>query len=179
MARPLYLLLLSLVFLNVASADETKLPPPDSKTIDFVRDIQPIFKSKCYSCHDGAKQRGGFRLDLKAAALKGGESFSPAIIPGKSADSPLIRVLAGLEEGLLMPPEGDRLTAQQIGLLRAWIDQGAKWPDSANVVDDVMSHWSFRPVVRKAIPPIQVPSAGPGSRPTAASRGRASIWPML
>ena len=152
MARPLYLLLLSLVFLNVASADETKLPPPDSKTIDFVRDIQPIFKSKCYSCHDGAKQRGGFRLDLKAAALKGGESFSPAIIPGKSADSPLIRVLAGLEEGLLMPPEGDRLTAQQIGLLRAWIDQGAKWPDSANVVDDVMSHWSFRPVVRKAIP---------------------------
>ena len=152
MARPLHLLLLSLVFLNVASADETKLPPPDSKTIDFVRDIQPIFKSKCYSCHDGAKQRGGFRLDLKAAALKGGESFSPAIIPGKSADSPLIRVLAGLEEGLLMPPEGDRLTAQQIGLLRAWIDQGAKWPDSANVVDDVMSHWSFRPVVRKAIP---------------------------
>ena len=54
---------------------------------------------------------------------------------------------------MLMPPEGDRLTADQIGLLRAWIDQGAKWPDTASVTDDVAGHWSFRPVVRSAIPP--------------------------
>ncbi len=153
MARPHPVLLFLLLFQAVAiGADESKLPPPADQPVDFVRDIQPIFKSKCYSCHDGAKQRGGLRLDLKAAALKGGESFSPAIIAGKSAESPLIRVIAGLEEGLLMPPEGERLTVQQIGLLRAWIDQGAKWPDSANVVDDVMSHWSFQPVVRKPIP---------------------------
>lgn len=136
------------------AAEEPKtLPPAANRLVDFVKDIQPILKSRCLSCHDGAKQRGGFRLDVKAAALKGGESFAPAIVPGKSADSPLVRFVAGLEDGMLMPPDGDRLTAEQIGLLRAWIDQGATWPDAASANDDVAGHWSFRPVVRSTIPP--------------------------
>jgi mono/diheme cytochrome c family protein len=130
------------------------LPPAAAHDVDFVRDIQPIFKSRCYSCHDGGRQRGGFRLDVKSAALKGGESYAPAIVPGKSADSPLVRFTAGLEDGMLMPPEGDRLSAAQIGLLRAWIDQGAKWPDSASGADDPASHWSFRPVQRPAVPVV-------------------------
>jgi mono/diheme cytochrome c family protein len=137
----------------VRGADPSpELPPAAARPVDFVKDIHPIFKSKCFSCHDGAKQRGGFRLDVKAAALKGGESFAPAIIPGKSTESPLIRFVAGLEEGLLMPPEGNRLTAEQIGLLRAWIDQGANWPDTASATDDVANHWSFRPLQPQGIP---------------------------
>ena len=56
---------------------------------------------------------------------------------------------------MLMPPEGARLSAEQIGLLRAWIDQGAKWPDAANPTDDVLSHWSFRPVARPGIPDLR------------------------
>ncbi len=139
----------------VLGADNSNtLPPAATREVDFVRDIQPIFKSRCYSCHDGAKQRGGLRLDVKSAALKGGESYAPAIVPGKSADSPLVRFVAGQEDGLLMPPEGDRLTAAQIGLLRAWIDQGAKWPDSAAGADDPASHWSFRPVQRPDVPNV-------------------------
>ena len=134
------------------AANNSTLPPAASREIDFVRDIQPIFRMRCYSCHDGAKQRGGFRLDLKSAALKGGESYSPVIVPGKSADSPLVRFVAGLEEGLLMPPEGERLSAEQIGLLRAWIDQGAKWPDEASAKEEV--HWSFRPVSRPELPDV-------------------------
>ncbi len=139
---------------NGLAANPPTLPPAASRDIDFVRDIQPIFRTRCYSCHDGTKQRGELRLDLKSAALKGGESHAPAIVPGKSADSPLVRFVAGLEEGMQMPPEGERLSAEQIGLLRAWIDQGAKWPDEASGTDAAASHWSFRPVVRPELPSV-------------------------
>ncbi|MBC8001851.1 MAG: hypothetical protein H7X97_04605, partial [Opitutaceae bacterium] len=97
-----------LLFGRLNAADHPSLPPAASREIDFVRDIQPIFRARCYSCHDGKKQRGELRLDVKSAALKGGESHAPAIVPGKSADSPLVRFVAGLEEGMLMPPEGER-----------------------------------------------------------------------
>ena len=105
-----------------------------------------------------AKQRGGFRLDTKSAALKGGETFAPDIRPGHSADSPLIRLVAGLEEGMQMPPEGDRLTAEQIGLLRAWIDKGADWPEAANA-DGGATHWSFRAVQKPIVPEVPDESA--------------------
>lgn len=154
MKSRLALLLFMLIALPAVADDAKTLPPAASQVVDFVKDVQPILKSRCFACHDGAKQRGGLRLDVKAAAFKGGESDAPAIVPGKSAESPLVRFVAGLEEGMLMPPEGDRLTADQIGLLRAWIDQGAKWPDNASAEDDVAGHWSFRPVVRSAIPPM-------------------------
>ena len=137
-----------------SAADSPSLPPAASREIDFVRDIQPIFRSRCQACHDGAKQRGGLRLDLKTAALKGGENFVPAIIPGKSADSPIVRFVAGIEEGMLMPPEGERLSPEQIGLLRAWIDQGARWPDEAAGEDAASRHWSFRPVTRPELPVV-------------------------
>lgn len=145
-------LVISLLQALSAHAAETPLPAPADRKVDFVQDIQPILKARCYSCHDAVKQRGGFRLDLKSAAFKGGESGAAAIIPQKSADSPLVRFVAGLEEGMLMPPQGDRLTAEQIGLIRAWIDQGAPWPDSESATDDVASHWSFQPVQRPVIP---------------------------
>ena len=151
------LIALALASLSVAeglSAERSLLPPAASREIDFVRDIQPIFRARCLSCHDGAKQRGGLRLDLKSAAFKGGETFAAAIIPGKSADSPLVRLVAGLEEGLPMPPEGERLSSEQIGLLRAWIDQGAKWPDEAAGEEDAALHWSFRPVKRPELPSV-------------------------
>lgn len=149
--RRMILLFLWVACSGFAAAAEP-LPPAANGEVDFVRDIQPIFKARCYACHDGGKQRGGLRLDMKTAALKGGESYAPAIVPGKSADSPLVRFVAGLEDGMLMPPEGDSLSAAQIGLLRAWIDQGAKWPDSASAADDAQSHWSFRPVKRPSVP---------------------------
>ena len=148
------LVLASLSAIEGLSAERPLLPPAAAREIDFVRDIQPIFRARCLSCHDGAKQRGGLRLDLKSAAFKGGETFASAIIPGKSADSPLVRLVAGLEEGLQMPPEGERVSGEQIGLLRAWIDQGAKWPDEAAGNEDAASHWSFRPVKRPELPSV-------------------------
>ena len=140
--------------LNGLATVSAALPPVAEREVDFVRDIEPIFRARCHTCHDANKQRGGLRLDLKSAALKGGESYAPAIVLGKSADSPLVRFVAGLDEEMLMPPEGERLSAEQIGLLRAWIDQGAKWPDEASARDDAVSHWSFRPVLRPVLPDV-------------------------
>ena len=135
--------------------DLSKVPPAAKREVDFVKDIQPLFKEHCLKCHGANKQRGDFRLDDKAAALKGGESFAPAIIPGDGAGSPLVRFTAGAVEGMEMPPEGERtLTSDEVGLLRAWIDQGAKWPDEPGKKIEVTKHWSFQPVIRPLIPAV-------------------------
>ena len=131
--------------------DLSKLPPPAVGAVDFARDIQPLFERACVKCHGPEKQKSGFRLDQKADALKGGDNYAPAIIPQKSADSPLIHLVAGLEPEMKMPPKGEPLTAAEIGLLRAWIDRGATWPGDASSVQKA-AHWSFRPVTRPAIP---------------------------
>lgn len=104
------------------------LPPPTKREVDFAKDIKPIFADRCLKCHGPEKQESGFRLDRKADALEGGKS-GPAIEVGKSADSLLIRYVAGTDADIIMPPQGERLTKDQISLLRGWIDQGAKWAD--------------------------------------------------
>jgi mono/diheme cytochrome c family protein len=129
------------------------LPPAATHPIDFVRDVQPLFKEACYQCHGPRKQEAGLRLDHKPTALAGGES-GPDIIPGRSAASPLIRLVATPgDQG--MPREGARLTRAQIAILRGWIDQGAVWPDSASVVlPNRADHWSFKPPVRPPLPAV-------------------------
>src|SRR6185295_876236 len=79
-----------------AAVDVAKLPPAASRTVDFSKDIQPIFSARCYSCHGPERQKAGLRWDDKAAALKGGEN-GPVIVPGKSAESRMIHLVAGLE----------------------------------------------------------------------------------
>ncbi|MHA3774669.1 PSD1 and planctomycete cytochrome C domain-containing protein [Verrucomicrobiota bacterium sgz303538] len=145
---------------SIASAiSAASLPPPTERTVDFVKDIQPIFQGACYDCHGPKKQEAGFRLDHKPTALKGGE-LGPAITPGKSADSLLVHFVAGLRDEGVMPKKGNRLSAEQIGLLRAWIDQGAPWPDSASVVlKDPRDHWAFKAPVKPAIPQIGNPKS--------------------
>ena len=130
----------------------TALPPAASRTIDFAKDIQPIFAGHCYDCHGPKKQEAQFRLDSKTIALQGGE-LGPAIVPGKSAESLLVQAVAGVKADLIMPKKGERLTSEQVGLLRAWIDQGANWPDNASVQgDDKTNHWAFKPPVRPQVP---------------------------
>jgi hypothetical protein len=100
----------------------------------------------------------GLRLDGREAALRGGYS-GPVILPGNSAGSKLIRLVAGLDEKVVMPPAGPRLTPAEVGLLRAWIDQGADWPTSREekpvATADARQkpgHWAFQPV-RRVEPP--------------------------
>jgi mono/diheme cytochrome c family protein len=144
------------IFPNFGRAETAdRLPPAADRTVDFTQDIQPIFTRACFSCHGPEKQQGGYRLDSPAAALRGGETYSPAIKPGDSAGSPLIQLVAGLVPDTKMPAKGDPLTAAEIGLLRAWIDQGAKFPaDAPAEADPLKSHWSFQPVRRPAVPTL-------------------------
>jgi hypothetical protein len=124
--------------------------PGGTEVVDFTRDIQPILNRSCLSCHDARKQRGGLRLDHAVAALRGGDS-GPVIKPGDAAHSRLVLLVSGLDSELKMPPEGKTpLTPREIALLRAWIDQGAKWPGAAAVATTAVqsSHWAFQPVIR-------------------------------
>src|SRR5262247_2935554 len=94
--------------------------------IDFRRDVQPIFREQCYSCHGPEQQMNGFRLDRRADALRGGSQS--VIGPGNADGSRLYHRLIGTQFGTRMPPTGP-LTADQVVLIKSWIDQGAEWPD--------------------------------------------------
>ncbi len=108
--------------------DVTKIPPAVKKDgVTFAKDIKPLFEKSCFKCHGTEKQKGKLRLDTLEATLKGGEN-GESVKKGKSAESTLVHSIARLDEDSAMPPEGkgDPFTKEQIGLVRAWIDQGAK-----------------------------------------------------
>ncbi len=104
------------------------LPPPAMHSVDFVKEIQPLFEAACVKCHAKGKEKGAFSLETRASFLKGGETDAGAIV-GRSAESYIVELVAGLEPDSIMPKKGTRWTPEQVGLLRAWIDQGAVWPD--------------------------------------------------
>ena len=150
--KPTLLTLLAILPVFAQPLWAADLPKPAVAEVDFARDIQPVLQRSCWKCHGPEKQRSGFRLDQRGAALQGGE-LGKAILPGKSAESPLIRMVAGLEEGLDMPPEGDRLSPEEIGKLRRWIDEGAKWPaDTSDTQADPTDWWSLRPLASVPVP---------------------------
>ena len=104
-----------------------QLPPPTA--VDFVRDVQPILRQRCYGCHGSTQQMNGFRLDRRSDALRGG---TLAVIGrGNSAGSRMYQRLIGSEFGQQMPPTG-ALPVEQVAIIKAWIDQGAPWPDAAS-----------------------------------------------
>lgn len=119
---------------SVAESLADKLPPPATKQVDFITDIQPIFEQSCLRCHGGDRPKSRFRLDNRASAFAGG-NHGAAIMPGESARSALILYVARLDPEMAMPPEGkgESLTTEQIALLRAWIDQGALWSDESEL----------------------------------------------
>ncbi|MBI1319598.1 MAG: DUF1080 domain-containing protein [Candidatus Hydrogenedens sp.] len=113
----------------VAGAASAELPAPAEKKVDFQADIWPIFEASCVECHGTEKKKSGLRLDNKADALKGGTEGA-MFVAGDSAGSLIVQLVAGINDDFdRMPPDGDPLTDEQIGILRAWIDQGAEWPD--------------------------------------------------
>jgi hypothetical protein len=139
------------------AGDAASLPPAVARPVDFAKEVRPIFLANCYQCHGPDKQKSAFRLDIKAATLKGGEQGLD-IIPGQSSESRLIRFVAGLVDDMQMPPKGEKLTAEQIGILRAWIDQGAIWPDGIDAVPSKPKneYWTFQPAVRPAVPTMKL-----------------------
>ncbi len=120
---------LILAVLPLALHGATKLPEPAKITIDYNQHVKPILAAKCFGCHGSKQQQSGLRLDLRQNALRGGD-YGPVIEQGNSAGSKLILRVAGPDAGLQMPPTGP-LSEEEIGVLRAWIDQGADMPGRA------------------------------------------------
>jgi hypothetical protein len=102
------------------------LPPPTKRRVEFNRDIRPILTSSCIQCHARGRAKGGLQIDTRETLLRGGDS-GPVVVAGQSQASLLIALVAGVDPDEVMPRKGSRLTAAQIGLLRAWIDQGLAW----------------------------------------------------
>ncbi len=128
--------------------------------VDFVRDIQPVLQGICYECHGPKKTKAQLRLDSRAGVMKGGENGA-IITPGNSEQSLIVRRLLGLDGEDRMPKDGDPLPASQIALIRAWIDQGAVWPQtgaaataSAEADHQPPQHWAYRRPVRPPLPEI-------------------------
>jgi ankyrin repeat protein len=97
--------------------------------IDFGRDVQPIFQAYCVGCHGPSQQMAGFRIDQRRYALPNRVGANGArIVPGDSNRSRLYQKLVGNASGLRMPPTGP-LSQEQIGIVKAWIEQDAEWPD--------------------------------------------------
>ena len=137
-----------------------KLPAAAERQIDFVKDIQPLL-ARCTNCHGIEMQEAGLNLQVKTVALKGGDN-GPVILPGKSEKSRLVLAVSRIDPDLMMPPEGEGqpLTPEQVGLVRAWIDQGAKWPDEASLKGS--EHWAYQKPVLPELPAIEIP--GPKSQ---------------
>ena len=153
MIEALPLCWLAAVSLSAVRAEPAPLPPPSAHPVDFIQDVQPILASTCLSCHGPEKQRADYRLDLKSTALTGGADHAPNIIPGNSAESPLIQFVASLDPDQRMPPKKDPLSPAHIGILRRWIDDGASWPEEASAaVPNKTDWWSLRPLVKSTAP---------------------------
>ncbi|MFN4259156.1 MAG: PSD1 and planctomycete cytochrome C domain-containing protein [Gemmataceae bacterium] len=138
-----------------AAADPAPLPPPAPRPVDFGKDIHPILAAHCFQCHQGNDAASGRRLDLRAELL-GESDGKPMVHIGQSADSRLIHVVAGRVPDRAMPPKGEPLSAEQIGLLRAWIDQGLSWDDKLlPPLGTGSTHWAFQPPKRPPMPPVK------------------------
>jgi hypothetical protein len=121
--------------------------PCFADTVDFNRDVLPILSARCFPCHgpDADKRKADLRLDVRAGALAG-RGGRPAVVPGRPSESQLLaRIAAADAEGRMPPPKaGPRLDADQVRVLRAWVEQGAEYAE----------HWAFVPPRRRAVPPV-------------------------
>ncbi len=130
--------------------------------IDFETDIAPILEERCWHCHGEDEQESNLRLDLRPKMLRGGDGGLSAVVPGKPDKSYLIEVINHDDPDMAMPPDEEKLPAEEIELLTRWIEEGANWPGQMDLVDEeTTDHWAFQPIVRPEVPAIDGASYGP------------------
>jgi hypothetical protein len=134
------------------------LPPPRTGPVDFVKEVQPLLRERCFQCHLSGNEEGGVNLGIRQRVLEGGDQ-GPIVIPRDSANSRLIHLVAAIDKDQVMPPDDTPLSHEEVGLLRAWIDQGLVWPDGADMLDPraerAKTHWAFQPLRGVAVPDVQ------------------------
>ncbi len=154
----------------LALAPAVPAQPPSAATAPqalefFEKQVRPILADHCFSCHGEKKQKGGLRLDSRAALLRGGDD-GPVVTPGDPEKSTLVRVVRH-DGDLKMPPKG-KLPDPAVAALTQWVKMGAPWPEasrpaaSAVAADPIAearrSHWAFQPVRRPSPPAVKNPA---------------------
>jgi mono/diheme cytochrome c family protein len=145
MRRPAALPFLLAGALSLAAAQASRDPASEA---------HKLLSDRCVSCHGPEKQKGGLRLDSREGLLAGGDSGA-AIVLSNATASLLYSNVAGLNPDSVMPPKGERLTTNEVALLVAWLNSGAPWPADASAQVTKSDHWSFKPIVRPAVPAVK------------------------
>jgi hypothetical protein len=150
---------LATIVVVTASARGANEPRSDPAAVEFFeKEVRPLLVEKCQSCHGEKKTGGGLSLTSRAALLEGGD-HGPAVVPGKPAESLLIKAVNHAGE-LKMPQKG-KLAANEIEKLTLWVARGAVWPDSANAArtstptEKQRRWWAFQPVRPYAVPAVK------------------------
>ncbi|MBP6822540.1 MAG: DUF1549 domain-containing protein [Acidobacteria bacterium] len=148
---------LLVVLVAVSGAIVIRSSSAQTAKVDFARDIQPIFRAHCQSCH-GETAKGQLRLDNKTSTMKGGISGA-VIVPGNSRQSRLLHRVRGEGGEKRMPLNGEALTSAQIELLTRWVEEGATWPETESAIgfqirpqSTIPKHWAFIAPIRPTIP---------------------------
>jgi mono/diheme cytochrome c family protein len=148
----------------VTRAGEAETHPDPAQVEFFESKVRPVLLANCLGCHGPEKQKGGLRLDSRAAVLKGGNT-GPVVAPGDPEGSVLVEAI-GYESDTQMPPKG-KLPDREIRALTEWVKMGAPWPESvaksesvaavdpAKPRPDQRNHWAFRPVATPAVPEVK------------------------
>jgi hypothetical protein len=151
---------LSLLITMVVALPVTAEEPADPGIAFFESKVRPVLVAHCYKCHsaEAKKSKGGLLLDHRAAVLKGGDN-GPAAVPGKPAESPLIKAIRYTDPDLRMPPDG-KLPAEVIADLETWVARGLPDPRQSPTIigknaRDSRSHWAFQPIRRPQVPAVK------------------------
>jgi hypothetical protein len=143
-------------FLAIVASLRGELPAPAQRPVDFAKDVQPILRARCLACHSGAQPKSGLRMEDRAGLVAGGYS-GPVVKVGESAASVLIHRVAAEGSLMPMPPGPKRLSAAEVGILRAWIDQGMSWDEALAMrgASRQARHWAYEPIRKPGEPPVR------------------------
>jgi mono/diheme cytochrome c family protein len=154
-------LLAAVAFCGWPGVVAVAIEPPENLFRDRVA---PLLAAKCAACHGLENAESGFRIDLRAQAIAGGDSGSVGIVPGKPDESELFVRVSTSDKESRMPADGEPLSANEQQVLRDWIAVGAVWPDDLESLGPLLpeggpkpakgqNHWAFQPLTRPAVPP--------------------------
>lgn len=118
--------------------------------IDFDKQIKPILDARCAECHGPTNREGGLRFTSRNDATVELDSGGIAIVPGDPVAGSFVARISSRDEAEMMPPEGERLTREEVAVIVQWIQEGAKWPETA-----VAKHWSYIAPVRPVVPKVE------------------------
>lgn len=125
-----------------------------SDEIDYQKQVRYVLRERCIACHGALKQESGLRLDTAALAIRGGDG-GPAVVPGDSGRSVLLKRISSIDPAERMPPEGEALKPEEINAIRKWIDEGANAPTEEHPEVDPREHWAFQRPIRPQVPAVE------------------------